>query len=297
MDDPAFDARKAAVQRELASASVDRSPKGTVDNRCWPMIDFLNSCEQYVTTSSCSGRVAMWLDPPKADSGKADDNDHDDDDDGADNVPVLPEASGAGKKGRGGRWLHVTHDLPVLADFTAALDKYVAECSPDASTSPSPFGVVWVRFEPYILHVQARSLAAASQLLRAGLAAGFRNSGIVAGGTDTHPTYVVAFRLTSAINAPVLTALTERHVASAGGVVEYLVVEAEEKMRATWARADRLLEAFRSLHNRPASAPKEDPKDRWARKREVGLKKQAAALAKRSASGAALAALALSITE
>lgn len=40
--------------------TCDLSPKGSVDVKCLPVIDLLNKCDEYVTTSSCSGRIALF---------------------------------------------------------------------------------------------------------------------------------------------------------------------------------------------------------------------------------------------
>lgn len=55
-----FPIRKAEIMRNLGMSSCDLSPKGTVDIKCLPIIQLLNSHPDYVTTSSCSGRIALF---------------------------------------------------------------------------------------------------------------------------------------------------------------------------------------------------------------------------------------------
>ncbi|KAJ9471868.1 tRNA wybutosine-synthesizing protein 3 [Diplonema papillatum] len=96
MDDASFDTRKAAILKALADAAPDRSVKGFVDALCLPVIEFLTGTEDFVTTSSCSGRVALWQDGAGGDAEEAGEADA-----GADR-----------KKSKGGGWLYVSHDLP-----------------------------------------------------------------------------------------------------------------------------------------------------------------------------------------
>eukprot|EP00759_Apiculatamorpha_spiralis_P003949 PhF_6_TR12242/c0_g1_i2/m.19381/K15450/TYW3; tRNA wybutosine-synthesizing protein 3 len=48
---------------------VDKSPKGSVDELCLPIMHILNAHNDYVTTSSCSGRIAVWCGVEKGDGG------------------------------------------------------------------------------------------------------------------------------------------------------------------------------------------------------------------------------------
>ena len=66
-----FDKMKQQVLHELSPGpgEKDLSPKGFVDERCRPLMQTLNQHEDYVTTSSCSGRVALWCGNEKGDGG------------------------------------------------------------------------------------------------------------------------------------------------------------------------------------------------------------------------------------
>ncbi|KAJ1967883.1 hypothetical protein H4R34_006341, partial [Dimargaris verticillata] len=52
-------ARKPGIVADLVAAVNDKSPKGGVDVPVQPLLQLLNSHPDYVTTSSCSGRVAV----------------------------------------------------------------------------------------------------------------------------------------------------------------------------------------------------------------------------------------------
>eukprot|EP00760_Papus_ankaliazontas_P013328 PhM_4_TR15693/c0_g1_i1/m.54420/K15450/TYW3; tRNA wybutosine-synthesizing protein 3 len=63
-----FDSQKKQVLSDL-TAHRDASPKGSVDERCLPIMDILNRHADYVTTSSCSGRVCLWAGTEKGQGG------------------------------------------------------------------------------------------------------------------------------------------------------------------------------------------------------------------------------------
>lgn len=138
-----------AANPQNSSSYVDNSPKGSVDVQILGLIQEINKIEGLVTTSSCSGRVAVfmegvrasergtseqpendaWLKDGKRPSG-ADSTVRSDDryqSDGfeerraqrrKDDRVVLVRA-GTGGKGCGGRWLFVSHE-PIV--FPATLD-------------------------------------------------------------------------------------------------------------------------------------------------------------------------------
>ena len=84
---------------------TDKSPKGSVDKGIIGIIGDINGIEGLITTSSCAGRVSVFLEGSKSDP-----------------ISLGPEDDGIlrsetlqtivpGGKGRGGRWLFVSHDL------------------------------------------------------------------------------------------------------------------------------------------------------------------------------------------
>jgi tRNA wybutosine-synthesizing protein 3 len=60
-----FDQRKTKILHDLQSTQPDHSPKGEVDEGVLDLLELLNNHEDYVTTSSCSGRAVVFLAPPK----------------------------------------------------------------------------------------------------------------------------------------------------------------------------------------------------------------------------------------
>jgi tRNA wybutosine-synthesizing protein 3 len=56
-----FDAAKTSLLGKLA-AGVDFSPKGSIDAPIVQLVDFINDLPDFVTTSSCSGRISVYRD-------------------------------------------------------------------------------------------------------------------------------------------------------------------------------------------------------------------------------------------
>jgi tRNA wybutosine-synthesizing protein 3 len=137
-----FAAKKAQLLSLLTQPEEDysdKSPKGTVDAQIRDLIDEINAYDGFVTTSSCAGRVAVFVEGPKAKSvggGQprpdaqgdevAHNNEKDTPQNGAEDEASKDAASttttttmtSPGGKG-GGRWLYVSHDpiaLPTSTD-------------------------------------------------------------------------------------------------------------------------------------------------------------------------------------
>jgi len=137
----AFEAAKASVLAKLTDF-IDNSKKGGVDEPIQELIDLINMHPDYVTTSSCSGRVAIFAERDSA-------------------------------KKQTGMWLLASHE-PV--DFDA-----MSHAMPRDKSVPDGVSTVWFKFEPVILHIQCRSVDAARALLNTAIGAGMKNSGIMLG--------------------------------------------------------------------------------------------------------------------
>ncbi len=104
---PNFTARKNAILASLAVAEpsyTDLSPKGSVDEAIRPLIERINALEGVVTTSSCAGRVSVFLEGSIHANPKENRNDAEKAHEGAKEQAAVP-----GGKGMGGRWLFVSH--------------------------------------------------------------------------------------------------------------------------------------------------------------------------------------------
>jgi tRNA wybutosine-synthesizing protein 3 len=65
-----FDQRKRHILDDLQSNEPDLSPKGKPDDEIVGLLELINACEDYVSTSSCSGRVVVFLDADKVEEGE-----------------------------------------------------------------------------------------------------------------------------------------------------------------------------------------------------------------------------------
>jgi tRNA(Phe) wybutosine-synthesizing methylase Tyw3 len=200
---------------------IDKSPKGSVDERIRPLVDLINSHPDYITLSSCSGRVALF-DPGEyaddvafiVDKKDEDEDDIDDDDNDVDehvHTDIVNGGGGGGRsgKGRGGRWIFVTHDvLPDLGERVIDSLRRVGNemhrsIVDDASTGRSRHRrrcrtrvAVTFKHEPPLLHVGACNLESGRRLLRMckGECA-MRESGLIV--TDSRVTVEVRTNSTS----------------------------------------------------------------------------------------------------
>ncbi|KAM7208924.1 putative tRNA wybutosine-synthesizing protein 3 [Naviculisporaceae sp. PSN 640] len=197
-----FAQKKAKILSQLAVPETeysDLSPKGSVDAGIRDLIDEINALEGVVTTSSCAGRVSVYLEGHKA-LGKGVKNEDGNRIQKEDEVveernPVS--SSSAGGKG-GGEWLFVSHDpLPESPSLVTlgcdnietkswstvfGLDK--ASSSEQESTAQvnedgSQPRLIHFKFEPMILHVLTASHELAQLVVQAGMEAGFRETGAV----------------------------------------------------------------------------------------------------------------------
>ena len=111
-----FTTKKDAILTSLStpeSAYTDLSPKGSVDSAIKPLIDRINALEGVVTTSSCAGRLSVFLEGRKSCKGRERRGD------AKDNEGYGKESEQSavpGGKGLGGKWLFVSHEPVVLSE-------------------------------------------------------------------------------------------------------------------------------------------------------------------------------------
>ena len=111
----AFDASKREVLRKLAE--FDKSPKGSLDEPIAPLVHSLNAHPDYVTTSCCSGRIAVFASGAVARSDPANCGTHSRyrADEGSDDVKPTKAPS------KGGTWLLSEHRQVDIAELREAL--------------------------------------------------------------------------------------------------------------------------------------------------------------------------------
>lgn len=217
---------------------LDKSPKGSIDAPIEALVHTINGTRDYVTTSTCSGRISLFA------------------------TSAAPPPSGPG------RWLLVSHELIAMADLEIALcDEALARAGHDGLTE------VMMKVEPAILHVQCRSIEAGVELLRIAIAHGFRESGLVLSGSQK---VMLAVRTTSnMMEAPVVHA--GAHLLSREAM-EHLHAEANKRLAANLKALARFERAFseelRSVRGDALLAlrtpPEATPSGRRARVRWLG---------------------------
>lgn len=164
--DVSFDAQKKEILEGLKSSVPDASPKGHPDSPIFPLLDVINSHPDWVTTSSCSGRISVYV-------------------------------QGANSRKGGGYWLFVSHQAheelpPVLEDEKVEYGK-VPSFPVEGNRE------IQYAFEPMILHVQTRSLANAQHLQRVAASCGFRETGI----QGSEQKFIVAIRTSLRMDIPI----------------------------------------------------------------------------------------------
>ena len=143
---PRFEARKQKILEQLGAPDGeyhDLSPKGSVDAPIRDLIREINALDGIVTTSSCSGRISVFLEGRKADVGSLKPAEEDEE-----------SRAGPGGKGGGGTWLFISHD-PVevpeapFPDFTS---KFGLEKAVSGATSGLDIQrrFIHLKFEPMV---------------------------------------------------------------------------------------------------------------------------------------------------
>ncbi|KAF3078165.1 hypothetical protein TWF569_003343 [Orbilia oligospora] len=267
-----FNSRKKGILGALASGT-DASPKGSVDKQIIPIMELLNSHPGTVTTSSCSGRVSVFLEGRKQSSTAS-----------ASQQERETDVATAGGKGGDGRWLLVTHDnllddiLQESRDDNAFLNTMFGGIPSEPAATQligelsSGTRYVHFKFEPMILHVLTETLEIANRLLTCAISSSFRESGIVS--PLKNP--IVAIRTMGlAFDAPVGIYDPEKNVIQRFIDPPGLRVLARltgDRFRENSRRIDSLYKTLLSAMEAPET-PLESKKTRAFRKKAEGMDK------------------------
>ena len=135
----AFREKKKSILQSLSlpdDAYRDLSPKGSVDEGIRDLIREINAIPGLVTTSSCAGRISVFLDGPQDRPIAAEDG--------------SPWSASNGGKG-GGRWLFISHEASELPD-SASVDWREKFGLEDGVGREIPAGssLVHLKFEPMV---------------------------------------------------------------------------------------------------------------------------------------------------
>jgi tRNA wybutosine-synthesizing protein 3 len=239
MIDSSFDLSKQELLRELKKG-YDLSPKGSIDKLIVNLVDFLNSnTNNYVTTSSCSGRTSVYMDEGTT---------------------------------KGVSWLLVRHGCVSSSRVREAVLKgQVVNKIPSSSTSSSNGGsggefiyssssTITLKCEPFILHLRCRDLASGQFMHTIATACGFRESGLVVS-AKSQGKVMLAVRTTAfGLELPI----ARRKSNGGEGGLEWLVDEkylalvvgmCNQKVLANFGRIYRLQRALKEAFRYPLFAP------------------------------------------
>ncbi|CUS20716.1 LAQU0S01e13014g1_1 [Lachancea quebecensis] len=171
----AFQQKKEHILAEIKSSSLDLSPKGTIDELCFPIMNLINAHMDMVTTSSCSGRLSVFVEGNK----------------------VHDKEIKTGGKGEGGKWLFVTHDREQVKSWIEKLEEPVIfQSEYNLKRMGASTRYILYKYEPFILHVKCRDFSSASTLFNTAMSCGFRESGI---GSNN----IVALRINIKLDVPI----------------------------------------------------------------------------------------------
>jgi len=209
---PDFVAHKAGVlERTLKN---DKSPKGCVDARMVPLLLELNQHPEFVTVSSCSGRVLFMAYAAGPDSNAADDE------------VILPD-----KSTKVGRWRRVSHD--GINDPESYFD---LKTEPLNEYSDN----LWLKFQPFSLDVSCASPADATRLVTLANSVYHRGASVIAPRREWRT--VVNIEDKERLEMP----FTIKGKMVYSGSLASLAQIINGKCARNWANMDRLLEVFRN---------------------------------------------------
>ncbi|QVM11024.1 hypothetical protein D8B26_005675 [Coccidioides posadasii str. Silveira] len=296
-----FEAKKLKILGSLSLPDeeyTDLSPKGSVDVGIRGLIRDINRLQGLVTTSSCAGRISVFLEgarlsaEPSQDGGE---REEEEEVGGELSSAQTRQFASTGGKGSG-KWQFVSHD-PVNIDQSRHSFHELFGLQPGNGSMKAgknrEMQLVRFHFEPMILHIMAESLKHAQPVLAAASSAGFRESGIQSLRCldDSNACPIVAVR-SSGLALESIIGYVEKGNSPEESTVRSLVSEeylrmlvsiANERFQSNYARMDRFrtkLLALSSGSPSNLSSQKrewEDADRRRERKRAEGLQRREAA--------------------
>ncbi|OJD20720.1 hypothetical protein ACJ73_07943 [Blastomyces percursus] len=319
---PGFEAKKQKILRDLSAPDeeyTDLSPKGSVDAGIRDLIHSINQIPGLVTTSSCAGRISVFLEGGGSgrEKTRVEDNENGSKENyrttieaevgiGESSAQKAPQFAPTGGKGSG-KWLFVSHepveiDLSCEGSYLHGIFHLLPGNEKIGITNHSgSLRLVRFHFEPMILHIMASSLKHAQPVLAAATTAGFRESGIQSlrclGETEAYP--IVAVR-SSGLALESIIGFHQRSIGneSEEDIVRSLVSEdylrmllaaANERFKTNAERRERFwtkLQEFCQGHPGNISSRRpdwENPEARRERKRAEGLRRSKAAMEAKAA--------------
>ena len=194
------------------------SRKGSIDEPIRPLVEIMNSCRNYYTTSTCSGRISL-IEKPR------------------DNPAVK----------KGGNFLLNSHEKINFEKFHDLIETSRNANSSEQDHQNNTNTCVWLKFEPFIMHVQCLDLEASQNLLRVALGAGCRNSGTTFGKAEK---FLVAVRSTSSMEVPIYC---PDEFELDQSYIRFLVNECNRRLQENFERLERFQNNFESILKRSSN--------------------------------------------
>lgn len=256
-----FDQKKNSILQEINSLEPDLSPKGSIDRLCLPIMDLINSHKDMVTTSSCSGRISVFVEGTKS---------------------VSKDEIKTGGKGLGGRWLYVSHEQDKVLNWVDTLtdDRIIFGSAEDTGDDfDNSIQYILYKYEPFILHVKCRDFKSASKLFNVAMSCGFRESGI---GSNN----IVAIRINIKLDVPIgfldvaandtLTFFaSKRYINILDKLTVSKFIENKKKMDELYNKIDKeIISVQPEAEDIKSNEVKETKEERRERKRKEGLERQ-----------------------
>ncbi|KAA1064046.1 hypothetical protein PGT21_000284 [Puccinia graminis f. sp. tritici] len=250
-----FEVEREQIALNLAELK-DKSTKGTIDEPIRPFLDLINAQPDWISTSTCSGRLVSYLPGASAEAGSSDPSDH--------SQRVRQAVNGKDPFG----------------------DSYRIESSPNPDSwtcDDSSSLVVHFVYQPPVFHLLAKSVTVAVPILTTVIGAGFRNSGITVGHRGR---VILAIRAsTGGLDVPIaIQKCSEKSTLQLLVPVDYLsklLLQGNQLMHQNQAKLERLFEALSNSFNAPSLKSInqwESAEDRRQRMRLEGLAAREASL-------------------
>lgn len=237
----------------------DKSSAGRIDPKAVEICALINDRDEFYTTSSCAGRCFLY----RGQGVKATDTfarfrvSHD----------LIHEP---------GRYFNLNtlesdrtgggDPISTVGQYEHAIDIELSQPSVDIkddlakdlriSRHTSTNCALWLRYEPFILHVACRCLSAASELMTAARPS-FKNVGLTTwkkeNGSNNFSKYLVAIWGDEGLDMPLTTSSGEDLTCKFGA--DWLAALINERHERNWSKIERFVQAVRDM---PASAENDD---------------------------------------
>ena len=197
------------LNKNIENNLKDKSKKGFVDTNILQLINLINSKENYYTTSSCAGRIAI--------------------------ISIK-------KKKHESEWLFVSHDIVEenKNNNNFNYNEILNQINKNNIENNNEERETWLLCEPCIIHICCRTLEDAQLLYQLGKDIGFKHGGIQ---STKNNKFLVELIGADKINVPLKTnksteTITKNHL-------QFLIKESDKKLQKNQERINKLLESIK----------------------------------------------------